>query len=212
MALQAPTKDFLSFLRQHPEIQNQIRAAPGRTLLYAGSFFKPMWKEIADYKRAHPEVADKQMLPDVLARITAPGTGYLSLLAYVQDLSGRCPGSRMGSPRGGLCPASSRPTPPGPCRSRSGLEFTLLRRCLPQPRRRCCRATRMWTPRPKISSRTSNGASRASRPTSTWDSSRPNRLLDDPGFGPYLRAHTSLAVNSAQLREHAPGVRPTAQS
>jgi hypothetical protein len=91
MALQAPTKDFLSFLRLHPEIRNQIRAAPGRTLLYAGAFFKPMWKEIADYKRAHPEVADKQMLPDVLTRITAPGTGYFSLLAYVQDLERQVP-------------------------------------------------------------------------------------------------------------------------
>ena len=91
MTLQAPTKDFLSFLRLHPEIRNQIRAAPGRTLLYAGSFFKPMWKEIADYKRAHPEVADKQMLPDVLTRITAPGTGYFSLLAYVQDVERQVP-------------------------------------------------------------------------------------------------------------------------
>ena len=115
MALQALTKDFLSFLRQHPEIRNQIRAAPGRTLLYAGSFFKPMWKEIADYKRAHPEVTDKQMLPDVLARITAPGTGYLSLLAYVQDLERQVPWQPdADSPRGALCPASSRRMPPGP--------------------------------------------------------------------------------------------------
>ena len=90
MTLQAPTKDFLSFLRLHPEIRNQIRAAPGRTLLCL-LFFKPMWKEIADYKRAHPEVADKQMLPDVLTRITAPGTGYFSLLAYVQDVERQVP-------------------------------------------------------------------------------------------------------------------------
>jgi hypothetical protein len=102
MALHPATKTFLSFLQSHPEIRSQIRAAPGRTLLYAGSFggnpvwsgrttFKPMWKEIAEYKRAHPEVADKQILPDVLARVTAPGTRYSSLLAYVQDLEHQVP-------------------------------------------------------------------------------------------------------------------------
>jgi hypothetical protein len=91
MPFRQSTKDFLTFLKQHPEIRNQVRAAPGRTLLYAGSFFKPMWKEIADYKRAHPEVADKEMLPDVLKRVIAPGTGYLSLLAYVHDTERQVP-------------------------------------------------------------------------------------------------------------------------
>jgi hypothetical protein len=91
MAFQPATKTFLSFLQQHPEIRRQIRAAPGRTLLYAGSFFKPMWKEIADYKRAHPEVAEKQMLPDVLARIPVLGSRHVNLLAYVQDLERQVP-------------------------------------------------------------------------------------------------------------------------
>lgn len=91
MGFQPATKQFLSFLQKHPEIRHQIRAAPGRTLLYAGSFFKPIWKEIADYKRAHPEVADKQMLPDVLGRIPLPGTRYVSLLAYVEDLEHQVP-------------------------------------------------------------------------------------------------------------------------
>jgi hypothetical protein len=91
MVFQAATKAFLSFLQKHPEVRHQIRAGPGRTLLYAGSFFKPMWKEIADYKRAHPEVAEKQMLPDVLARIPMPGTRYVSLLAYVQEFERQVP-------------------------------------------------------------------------------------------------------------------------
>jgi len=91
MALKPETRAFLAFLQQHPEIRRQIRAAPGRTLLYAGSFFKPMWKEIADYKRAHPEVADKQMLPDVLARVPVPGSRHGSLLVYVQDLERQVP-------------------------------------------------------------------------------------------------------------------------
>lgn len=91
MAFQPATKAFLSYLRAHPEVRHQIRAAPGRTLLYAGSFFKPMWQEIADYKRAHPEVAQKQMLPDVLARIMVPGTGYPNLMVYVQNVERQVP-------------------------------------------------------------------------------------------------------------------------
>ena len=91
MAFQPATKQYLSYLQKHPEIRHQIRAAPGATLLYAGSFFKPMWKEIADYKRSHPELSQKQMLPDVLARILVPGTGYLSLMAYVQDVERQVP-------------------------------------------------------------------------------------------------------------------------
>lgn len=91
MGFQPATKQFLTYLQKHPEIRHQIQAAPDRTLLYAGSFFKPMWKEIADYKRAHPEVADKQMLPDVLARIPVPGSRHVNLLAYVQDLEHHVP-------------------------------------------------------------------------------------------------------------------------
>jgi len=91
MGFQPATRHFLSYLQKHPEVRHQIRAGPDRTLLYAGSFFKPMWREIADYKHAHPELAQKQMLPDVLSHILVPGTGYLSLLAYVQDLERQVP-------------------------------------------------------------------------------------------------------------------------
>ena len=89
MAFQRATRTLLTSLRGHPEVRQQIRAAPGRTLLYAGSFFKPMWQEVADYRRTHPEVAQKQTLPDVLARITSPGTPHASLLAYVQNVEGQ---------------------------------------------------------------------------------------------------------------------------
>jgi hypothetical protein len=83
--LQEPTKKFLSLLRAHPEIRHRIRAAPNRTLLYAGSFFKPMWKEIEDYKRTHPEVAHKETLNEVLRQIVVPGTAS-SLFALVEHL------------------------------------------------------------------------------------------------------------------------------
>jgi hypothetical protein len=91
MSLEKPTQEFLSYLQAHPEIRRQIRAAPDKTLVYAGYFFKPMWKEIADLKHTRPEVADKDTLPDVLKRISVPGTSFPSLLAYVQDVEQRVP-------------------------------------------------------------------------------------------------------------------------
>jgi|SRR5579863_385151 len=91
MPLQPPTKAFLSFLQKNPAIRDQIRAASGNTLLYAGAFFKPVWKEIADLKQSDPQVAAKETLPDVLARINSPNKSFVSLLAYVQDLERRVP-------------------------------------------------------------------------------------------------------------------------
>ncbi len=91
MAFQAQTRAFLTFLQSNPGVRDQIRAAPGKTLLYAGSFFKPVWREIAEYKRSQPQLADKQTLPDVLALIRVPGTPYPSLLAYVQDVESKVP-------------------------------------------------------------------------------------------------------------------------
>jgi hypothetical protein len=91
MVLQPPTQELLSYLQSHPEIRRQIRAAPDKTLVYAGYFFKPMWKEIADLKHRYPEVADKDTLPDVLKRIPVPGTSHSNLLAYVQDVEQKVP-------------------------------------------------------------------------------------------------------------------------
>ena len=39
MALEQSSKDFLVFLQKNPAIRDQIRAAPGKTILYAGRFF-----------------------------------------------------------------------------------------------------------------------------------------------------------------------------
>lgn len=91
MIYQQPTLGILTYLKNHPEIRAQIRAAHGQTLLYAGFFFKPVWKEIADFKARHPELSRKELLPDVLARIAVPGTPYASLLAYVQEVERQVP-------------------------------------------------------------------------------------------------------------------------
>ncbi len=86
MGLQPATRALLAILQAQPSLRWRIRAAPNCTLLYSGSFFKPIWKEIADFKRAHPELASKETLPDVLARLPVPGTTYPSLLAFVLDV------------------------------------------------------------------------------------------------------------------------------
>lgn len=91
MPLQQETRSFLNFLQTHPAIRDQIRAAPGKTLLYAGTFFKPVWQEIAELKRNHPELAGLELLPDVLARIGVPGTRHASLLVYAQHVERAVP-------------------------------------------------------------------------------------------------------------------------
>jgi hypothetical protein len=88
MTLQPGTRALLAILHAHPLLRWQIRASPNQTLLYSGSFFRPIWKEIADFKRSHPELASKETLPDVLARLPVPGTThpYPSLLQFVLDV------------------------------------------------------------------------------------------------------------------------------
>ena len=86
MPLLQPTKDFLRYLQKNPAMRTQIRAAPGRTLLYAGTFFRPVWQEIAMQKQSTPQLASKEILPDVLRRIQVPGTAHSNLLAWAQEL------------------------------------------------------------------------------------------------------------------------------
>jgi hypothetical protein len=86
MPIEQPTKLFLAFLQKNPTIRMQIRAAPGKTLLYAGAFFKPVWRELAELKRSNPQVADKEILPEVLARIFLTGQQFPNLLQWAQDL------------------------------------------------------------------------------------------------------------------------------
>ena len=91
MAYQKPTTAFLSYLSAHPEVCDRIRAAPNRTLLYAGSFVRPMWREIQLQQRTNPDLARKETLPDVLRRIGVPGAGYTSLLEYAQAIEKQVP-------------------------------------------------------------------------------------------------------------------------
>ena len=66
---QPATKEFVRFLSRNPAIRNQIRAAPDKTLLYSGAFFRPSYQEIKARKQFDPQVAEKETLPEVLARI-----------------------------------------------------------------------------------------------------------------------------------------------
>jgi len=86
MPLLQPTKDLLHFLQKNPGVRAQVRAAPDKTLLYAGTFFKPIWRELADLKRANAQVREKRLLPDVLAHIPVPGAAFPNLLAWAQDI------------------------------------------------------------------------------------------------------------------------------
>src|SRR5690349_5361192 len=91
MPLHVKTIEFLKYLNQHPIVRTRIRAAPDRTLLYAGRFIKPAWKEIADSKQTLPNVSSKETLPDVLARIVPPDTPFPTLLHYTVDVERQVP-------------------------------------------------------------------------------------------------------------------------
>jgi hypothetical protein len=83
-------------LNQNPTVRAQIRAAPGRTLLYAGAFFRPIWQELLLLKQRDPQFAQKEMLPEVLARIHAHGMPHANLLAWAQALDTQQPWAENG--------------------------------------------------------------------------------------------------------------------
>ena len=97
MSLHAPTIAFLRYLETHPTVCKQIRAAAGKTMLYAGDggptlgterfgYLVPMWREIARLKSQDPQYHDKEVLHDVIERVAAPDTPFNSVLLYVQDV------------------------------------------------------------------------------------------------------------------------------
>lgn len=86
MPLLQPTRALLVFLQKNPLVRSRIAARPGATLLYAGYNFQPVWKELEQLKGSRPEVASKQMLPDVLAGIATPGQPQPTLLAWAKAL------------------------------------------------------------------------------------------------------------------------------
>ena len=91
MSLRPETKAFLKYLQDHPDLRSRIRAAPDKTLLYAGVGFGPMWREIERRKLTEPQYRDKETLPEVLRRTPAPGTPSPNLLGYVQDVERQVP-------------------------------------------------------------------------------------------------------------------------
>ncbi len=96
MPLQQATRDLLIYLRQNPALRARIRARPNATLLYAGAFFRPIWREILDQKFRDPQLAAKQILPDVLATLTGPGMPHANLLAWVQAIDAIQPWTENG--------------------------------------------------------------------------------------------------------------------
>ena len=96
MTLQRPVKELLSFLQQNPGIRMRIAAPANCTLLYAGEFFRPVWKELEHLRALHPELATKRLLPDVLAQIATPGQAAPNLLAWSESLDSLIPWSANG--------------------------------------------------------------------------------------------------------------------
>lgn len=96
MSLLPPTKQFLAFLRANPAIRARIAAPANATLLYAGNFFGPMWREVERLKLTNPEVAAKHVLPEVLARIQTPGQPQPTLLAWAKALDSLVPWQENG--------------------------------------------------------------------------------------------------------------------
>jgi hypothetical protein len=89
MLLQISTREFLSYLQQNPDVRQRIKADKDKTLLYAGRFFGPIWKELEVFQREHP--GSVQILPEVLQKIPAPFGNPGTLKNYVDTLTSKVP-------------------------------------------------------------------------------------------------------------------------
>ena len=96
MPLMPPTKQLLTFLQKNPAVRSMIAAPPNATILYAGSFIRPVWKELEQLKLTNRELAQKQLLPEVLARIQTPGAPHPTLLAWAKALDALIPWKENG--------------------------------------------------------------------------------------------------------------------
>jgi hypothetical protein len=88
--LNKKTKDLLIYLRDNSAVRQQIRAPHDQTLLYAGHFFKPMWREIIELKHKDSSLSNKVILPELLAKIQIPGSSS-SMLSYVNEIEKQVP-------------------------------------------------------------------------------------------------------------------------
>lgn len=92
MPLASETIEFMKFLNKNPIIRSQIRAAPGKTLVYVGKWKSDTWREIGVLQaRGDSRLEGKEILPHVLRRILLPGPPTRSLLDFVEDLEKRIP-------------------------------------------------------------------------------------------------------------------------
>lgn len=91
MAFKPQTKSFLSYLKANKATRDRIRAPHDKTLLYAGNFFKPIWREIETEKRMNPQLAVLRTLPEVLSLLPSPQPASPSLKAYVEALTDTVP-------------------------------------------------------------------------------------------------------------------------
>jgi hypothetical protein len=89
MPLEQPTKEFLNYLQKHKDVRDRIKADRDRTLLYAGSFFGPAWREMETFQRKHPGTV--QILPDVLRRVPAPPGSVGTLKDHVEAFTQKLP-------------------------------------------------------------------------------------------------------------------------
>ena len=91
-------KAFHRYLHANPGRRKQIAAPPDRSIVYAGRFFRDMWKDLTEGARTDPARNDYVMLPDVLKSLPPPeGTVHgvstlLDHLAYLDTLEpwGEC--------------------------------------------------------------------------------------------------------------------------
>jgi len=96
MPLQQPVKDLLRFLQKNRAVRSRIAAPPDGTLLYAGSFFRPVWRELEQIGLSNRELAGKHSLPDVLGRIATPGQPGGTLLEWAKSLDALAPWNQNG--------------------------------------------------------------------------------------------------------------------
>jgi hypothetical protein len=77
----------MRFLNRNPAVRARIKAAPGKTLIYAGVWKLSAWREIDRMKEMDdPRFESKQTLHDVLRRIGLAGWPPRNLLSYVQEV------------------------------------------------------------------------------------------------------------------------------
>lgn len=90
MALHANTRSFMAYLNQNSGVRDRIAAPPDKTLLYSGSFVRPMWRELETLRqRYHSD--GFVLLPDALKQLPSPDKSAATLQLYVTALTGRVP-------------------------------------------------------------------------------------------------------------------------